>query len=313
MRPVGLIADTVFPPLLREGVEQGQVEFWDGSNLEVPADGERGIGEEASKGTDQEPTYKTYKTKTVARKRLITSREVKNYGAQTGIAEDRLRKTRVNATVDELALIKEVDLATKLLDSTSYPTGYSQVLGAGDVWSSSGGDPLGVIETAISKIRNGTGSADDTGNVFANAAVMDMDTWSALQTHTDLLEFMKYTKGGKIGVADFITIFGLVPIIAKARYKASGVITPVWSDAMIVCYIKGIDGVGDLNAMDSDMTFGRTILSAQQTITNIPAQLKDHDWAYYVENQHAYTHEFIGINDVTNDQTTAGYLIDNAV
>lgn len=312
MRPKGYIADIIFPPLSRLGVEKGQIEVWDSSNMQVPSDAERGIGEEASVGVDQEPTYKDYSTRTVARKRLVTSREVNNYGAQTGIAEDRIRMTRTKQTVDELALEREVNLSTKLLNSSNYPTGYSVTLGAGDVWTSSGGDPLGVIETAKNKLADGSGSADDTGNVFANAFVCDYVGWNALATHTDLLDFTKYVEKGRLTVQGFIEIFDLVPIIAKARYKnAAGVMTPVWSDAGIVCYIKGIDGTEDLQKEDEDMTFGRTIYSELQTVVQIPRRELDHDWAYELENQHAYAHEFIGINDATNDQSTAGYLIDN--
>ena len=314
MRPKGYIADKLFPPLSRPGVEDGQIEVWDSSNMEVPDDADRAVGQESSRGQDQAPTYKSYKTRTVSRKRLLTSREVRNYGAQTGIGEDRLRKTRTNATIDELALEREVNLATKLVATASYPTGYSTTLGAGDVWSSSGGDPIGVIETAKAKMADGSGSADDTGNVFANAIAMDWTVWQALATHTDLLEFMKYTKGGKLSPADFMSIFDLVPVIAKARYKNSSlVMTPVWSDVCIVCYVKGIDGGTELQKEDEDMTFGRTIYSAEQSIVQIQANLKDHDWAYYLENEHAYAHEFIGVNDATNDQSTAGYLIDNAI
>lgn len=299
LRPVGFIADEVFPKLNKLGIEKGQIQVWDETNLEVPDDTQRAIGGEASTAKDPEPTYKSYTTARHSRKILLTQRELDIY-EKSGQDPEMLKMAKTGKLVDQLNLIREKNLADKLNTSANYETGYSTTLT--NTWATDAGDPLNDIHTGIKKLED--------GGIFPTHIIQDISVWRYLERHSALLEFMKYTKGGKITKEDFQSIFGLIPVIGKARYKSGSTKAAVWQDSSIICYID--TELGD-NSPESDVTFGRTIMEMDFSIVEYDAPEKDHKGAMWIEAEQGYAHEFIAVDNVTDGDSIAGYLIDNAI
>jgi hypothetical protein len=299
IEPVGFIASDVFPDLNKPDQETGQIKVWDTSNLEVPDDAVRAIGAESSHAADPEPTYKSYTANTYSRKILLTQREMRKAAAH-GQDPEELKFSKTRKVVNQINLIREKHLADKLNTSGNYESGYSTTLTT--TWPETNGDPIGDIYTGIKKL-------EDNG-IFASHAVMDWAVWRSLERHSALLEFMKYTKAGMITPADFTIIFGLIPLVSKARYSNAGTITPVWQDSCIVCHI---DTATSENSEDSDVNFGRSIITEPFTISEIDAPMKDHRGAIWIEAEQGFAHEFTCVDNVTDGDSIAGYLIDNAV
>jgi hypothetical protein len=298
LRPDGFVADEIFPRLQKPGQESGQIQVWDESNLEIPGDMVRAVGAPASIGHSAEPSYMSYTTKRIARKALITRRELDVYAAH-GQDPDMLRASRVNKLVDQIMLHREQALASKLSTSANFESSYSTSLGT--TWADDGGDPIGDIETGIKQMAS--------GGVYPNVAVMDYQVWVTLARHSALLEMAKYVNEGAITEQIFMKIFNLRPVVSRAIYSSSGTKTPVWQDSCVLAYVNP----GLAPAGESDMTVGRTIVSKDFLVTEYDAPEFDQDGAQWIECEFGYTHEFIGVDNATDGDTVAAYLIDNAI
>jgi len=110
--------------------------------------------------------------------------------------------------------------------------------------------------------------------------------------------------------ADFVSLFQMIPLIGKTVYNASGTITPVWGDSCILAYVNP-----SLQPTDgqSDMTVGRTIVCDEYSVVEYDAPEKDHRGAQWIECQYGFAHQFIGVDNATDGDTIAAYLIDNAI
>jgi hypothetical protein len=299
-RPTGYIADEVFPPISIPN-ETGQIQIWDKSNMYTAGtDALRAIGAVAKEPVDPEPSYVDYTCLTFAERLLITQRELRKAGAQ-GAGAERVRFAKVAKITDQLMLHRELDLSTKLNSTANYDTGLSTTLT--NTWLSASGDPVG-------DIRTGKQALYDV-NVFPNKICMDVSVWLALETHPDLLDLTKQTAQGSVSKEQFMKLFGLVPVVGAARYQTgAGVMTPVWGDSAIIFFSP--DGQ-DMNDPMADVTFGRTLMPQEFSFKSYDAPDKDHRGAEYIEGEIAFSHEFIYIDNTTEKDSSAGYLIDNAI
>lgn len=298
LRPTQFIAEDVFPSLMKPGLLSGQLQVWDSSNLEVPTDAARSIGAPAVVANEANPTYITYNTKRYGRKLLHTTREDK-VALSSGQDPDLFKAAKVNKLVDQLMLLRERDLSSKLNTAANYESGYSTSLST--TWAAAGGDPIGNIETGLKK--------GASGGVYFNVAIMDYQVWITLARHSALVELTKYVAKGALTEEAFMSIFGLRPIIGKSVYSASGTISPVWEDSCILAYINpSLMPVGE-----SDMTFGRTIVEKEMLVTEYDAPDRDQDGAVWIETEMGFAHQFIGVDNATDGDSIAGYLIDNAI
>lgn len=297
--PKGLIADIVAPPYYKLGAEQGKILVWDETNLTVPDDAVRAIGGLASTDRDPEPSYRSYTTLTYSRKALITQRELDIWGAASGDPE-QLRMAKTRKVANKMALLREKALADKMNSTSNYESGYSTTLTT--TWDDDNGDPIGTIQAAINAIED--------GGVFPNSAICDIKVWRSLERHAALLEFMKYTKGGMITTDDFVKIFGLNLIIGRGRYKSGSTKYAVWGDSLIVA---AINPPADPFAEDSEPNAIRTVYSSLPSVKVYDAEDRDHKGAQYVEMESAYSHEWTCVDNVTDGDSIAAYLIDNAI
>jgi len=299
--PVKFVADEVFPPLM-VNEEKGQITVWDKTNLMVPDDAQRAIGAVAQEGQSPEPSYLSYSCGVHSKKDLLTQRELRIAGAQ-GLGAEQLRFNKTQKLVEQLMLLREKDLADKLNATANYETSYSTTLTT--TWADTGGTPISDIETAIKQLSS--------GGIFPNAAIMDYDVWVTLARHSDMLDMLKYTNKGKMDESGFMSIFGLKPIVPKVRHNAAGTMTSTWGDSCIIAYIQGLGEVQDPNSPNTDATFGRTLLCEPFSVVEYEARDRDHRGASWIEVEIGFKHQFIGVDNVTDGDSIAGYLIDNAI
>jgi len=299
LRPGKYIADVLFPQLPIIG-EKGQIPIWDQTNLEVPTDAKRAIGAVSSQGFTPEPSYVDYQTVTYARHDYMTQREANIADAQ-GMGSEMIKRAKVAKLVDQILLVRERDLASKLNTSANYESGFSTSLGT--TWAAAGGTPISDIETAIKKLLS--------VGISPNVIAMDHEVWVTLQRHSEMVDLTKQVKRGMIDASDFYAIFGLNVVVAKGVYKSnSTTFARTWEDSAIVCYVDGFGG--DITP-DMGVTFGRTLVSSPFSVIEIDAPDHDHRGATKIEVEMAFAHQFMAIDNTTDKDSIAGYLIDNAV
>ena len=300
LRPGKYIADQVFPQLNIVG-EKGQIAVWDETNLEVPTDAKRAIGAVSSQGFTPEPSYMDYQTVTYGRHDYMTQREANIANAQ-GLGADVIKRVKVAKLVDQILLIRERDLASKLNTGANYETGFSTSLGT--TWAAAGGTPISDIETGIKKLTS--------VGITPNAIIMDHDVWVTLARHSELLEMTKHVKRGAIDRSDMLSIFNLQVIVGQSVYKSdSTTFARTWEDSAILCYIDGLGGEQPNN--EFGLTFGRTIVSSPFSVIELDAPDHDHRGASKIEVEMAFAHQFMAVDNVSDGDSIAGYLIDNAV
>jgi len=146
-------------------------------------------------------------------------------------------ETDVAATITEKLLLKrEIDLATLVSTSGSYPSGLTSTLGAGATWAVSGGDPVSDANLARAAVRDSCGKP-------ANALAISWKTFEYLKVHPVSIDRLKYTEG-KTPTEDAIkNLMGLEYLhVCKAQKNtgdegAADVIADVWGDFALF-YVK---------------------------------------------------------------------------
>jgi hypothetical protein len=137
------------------------------------------------------------------------------------VSEDAIKNqdAPLNEMIDLVASINDImDLAEEkriadiVTASASYDSANTAALSGSDRWdSSTGGNPVEDIATAIDGIWSGMGSTKLVG--FCGAEVARV-----LQRHPMMLDMFKYTKTGLVPLADVANWFGLDAIlVGKAR------------------------------------------------------------------------------------------------
>ena len=113
IQPVGMIADQVFPPLMKVGAEKGQIKYYSYTNMTVPDDAQRAIGQEANRVATPEPSYADYTANVYAEKDLVTQREL-DMASAGGNDPMELKFVTNKNLVNKVQLYREKNLADKL-------------------------------------------------------------------------------------------------------------------------------------------------------------------------------------------------------
>lgn len=141
--------------------------------------------------------------------------------------------------MDSLMLSKEVQMATKALTTSNYPSDLTATLAADATWISAGGDPEGNAATARQAVFNRCMKAP-------NAAAMSWTTFEKLRAAPYFIDRMKYTNaaptedGFKVMLKAWLGVQFLHICSAKKTTSIEGAavtITDVWGDE-ILFYVK---------------------------------------------------------------------------
>lgn len=157
---------------------------------------------EESRGSDN------YSVKDRALQNYLAAETVEN---QDAVFDEMLDLTE--SVADNLALNREIRIATLLTSSGSYASGHVTTLSGSDQWNSAGGgDPIKNIQTAIATLWQGKGPTDLLG-------ACSLDVFNALVRHPKLLDVFKYTRDGLITRQQLASLFGLTDLLVGAARK----------------------------------------------------------------------------------------------
>jgi len=313
-RPMGAVAQYLFPDILKMGQRSGKIRIFGESNMELPVNVNRGHLQEANEAEASDISYIDYSTTTYARKAYLGNSEVEEYVAGGGSAAD-LEMQRTADAVDPLYIKMEYDAATVATTSGSYNSSHYTAIASSSEWDSSGGgDPIGVIEN-LKDVLFGK-------NIIPLGIIVPRLVWNVLQTHDNLLGISKYTKNGRLDEQSFQDILGLIPIIADMNYVSAGSWTQIWGDN---CVIFGTDPavgltptrvaldkfVQDAMRRENMRVFGRTIRSQDWSVKMYDAPEKDHNGARAIEAQTQLIHKPVTLD--SSSKIIGGCLISNCL
>jgi len=152
----------------------------------------------------------------------------------------QLQQDAALIVMDALMLSKEVQMATKCLTTSNYPSALTASLAADATWLVSGGDPEGSCATARAAVFNSCMKSP-------NAAAMSWTTFEKLRAAPYFIDRMKYTNAAvsSDGFANFLKAWLGVEFLHISKAKKSAtlegataqVIADVWGDE-ILFYVK---------------------------------------------------------------------------
>lgn len=149
----------------------------------------------------------------------------------------QLREHGSMVATEGIAMRREKKAADLAQDLNSYPTNHKVTLTSGDKWSDyANSDPIKDVKVGKEKIRSKIGRKP-------NVMVIGVATFNVLQTHTKLLDLIKYTGDGprKLITADILK--GLFEIeelvVGEAIYSSdTNVFSDVWLDNCILAWVN---------------------------------------------------------------------------
>ena len=181
------VADEIFTPVI-VGKDAIKVYQYDTSNFRVT---------ESKKASGAEADLVDYGVFTTDRSPLLNKlageydpADAKNFDVPVASLE---QDTALNI-MERLMLSREIQMATKVLTTTNYPSDLTATLGAGDTWLLAAGDPEGNAATARAAVKTRCGKAP-------NAAAMSWTTFEKLRAAPYFIDRMKYTSASATGDA----------------------------------------------------------------------------------------------------------------
>ena len=142
--------------------------------------------------------------------------------------------------MDKLLLSREIQMATKVLTTTNYPSDLTATLSAGSTWLDSAGDPEGNAATARAAVKTRSGKVP-------NAAALSWTTFEKLRAAPYFIDRMKYTSASASGdefrnmLAAWLGVKDLFVCRAQKNTNLEGnatqTLTDVWADE-ILFYVR---------------------------------------------------------------------------
>lgn len=269
-RPSGFVADRVCPRITVQK-ESGRYIVFDKRAFFATDVDYKKPDRAPAKGIDLQETFESFTCEEYAVRVSISRREREN-------AEDqiRLEQSRINLAMDQLALAREVRVATLLQESGTTGGGLDD---ANESTPTNNWDvATGEIETDIVTAIEGV--ADDIGYP-PNAIVIPWKVANAMAKQEDIREILKYTVNGQRILADGQqilppTLWGLNVLIASP-YKTtdkegdtSVALTTVWGTDVRVLYVAPAAGYGTPSVAYTFQTRG--VESRRWVDDNVPLE-----------------------------------------
>jgi len=223
----------------------------------------------------------------------------------------QLQQDAALIVMDSLMLAKEIQMATKALTTTNYPSALTATLAADATWLVAGGDPEGNAATARAAVFNSCMRAP-------NAAAMSWTTFEKLRAAPYFVDRMKYTVAAVTGdgFLNFLKSWLGVEFIHISKAKKTAtleggttpVIADVWGDE-ILFYVKSPGQ--SLRTMSYGRNYVRNQLYTYQYQVNERGsgdgriQRLEMGWWYSLEAG--------AVVSSTDSDFSAGYLLTNVV
>jgi hypothetical protein len=293
--PGFFINDIVAQPL--ESEVQGQFEFWTSKFMEI-ADMTQSDSNDTNEFDIDKPSLITFETDPKGAMIFISNRTLRKREkiepAQNFI--DRMvRNLRFS-----MVCAKEYTMAVKITTAANYDSGFSTAIASGSEFSENNGDP----KTAID---NGIDALDDAGYI-ATHIITTPKVKRAIKRHGSILaQYGLPTSRKEVSDAELQEILGLPIIESKGYYRTSaGVMTRFLSDSMIIAHMPPV------SENEESSAFLRTAYSVPLTVDSWFDPKKGGGGNYHRINEE-YTHLFTKIDNTTDKDTNAAYLITNCL
>lgn len=157
----------------------------------------------------------------ISESRSSGSYSVLDYGFQNFVSQDTLDNQDpvfdemvdlVEAINEGIAFKREIRIASLLTTASNYASGNSTTLSGSSQWDQAGSNPIKDIQTAISSCFTGPGATDLVG-------FCSLNVFNVLSRHEDILDNLKYTRGGLVSREELARYFGLSDLLVGAARK----------------------------------------------------------------------------------------------
>lgn len=146
-----------------------------------------------------------------------------------------LRQHAQTTTQDIIALGREKEIASLVLNDANYEATNKVVLSGTSQFTDPNSDPIAVIKKGKRAIKRTTGRK-------ANVCVIAGDVWEVISEHPKVLEKIKYVQAGVIEPEDFAKLIKVDTVkIGEAVYEESGQLKDIWSDVIVLAYVPKKD------------------------------------------------------------------------
>ena len=208
---------------------------------------------------------------------------------------------------EKILLGKEVRAATLAAATANYETGYSTTLVTTDQWSDyDNSDPIGDIETGREKVESG-------GVPTPNVVVVGITGWNKLKHHPSILERIKFSQIGVV-TADLVAPIVDVDRVVVARATrntaiqgAADSLSHVWSDDVVIAWVTPSPG-------KRRATYGYSFQTkkGRRRVFRYMAEGRGEgaQWIEVIEN---YDHKLVSVDNLSDKDSIAGYLIKDTV
>lgn len=148
-----------------------------------------------------------------------------------------LKEHGAMVAAEGIAMRREKIAADLFQDPNSYPTNHKVTLTSGDQWTDyANSNPINDIKVGKEKIRSKIGRKP-------NMLVMGVSAFNTLQTHTKLLDLIKYTGNGSRQLITAEILKGLFEIeeivVGEPVYSSDAeVFSDVWGDNAILAWVN---------------------------------------------------------------------------
>jgi len=149
-------------------------------------------------------SFDTYSCKPYALKNHVGKLTLRNQQAPLDEMVDL-----TEAVADDIALRREIRIATVATTAASYPTGNKVTLTAGNRFDDPGSDVISALQTAGAALFRGRGASLLYG-------AMSLEVWNALSRHPQILDLLKYTRTGMAKPDELAGFFGWDGVLVSA-------------------------------------------------------------------------------------------------
>ena len=205
-----------------------------------------------------------------------------------------LGKGAVQQVLDIISLRLEYQRATIARTASSYATENKATLSGSSQWSHADSNPTAAIEVAREAIRAKTGH-------YPNVALLGPKVFSALKTHSRILDRTKYTSKDSLTTDILAGIWDIDQVyVGKAVYATdAGVFVDVWGKDVVLAYV----------AIESLASMGTPSYGYTYQLRNFPVV----EQPYYDNGKRSWLYPVIDSVAPVLAGAEAGYLFTNAV
>lgn len=225
----------------------------------------------------------------------------KDIGDQVRANSDNPLNPDMDATrylTQQIMLRQEIDWASNFFASSIWGTDVTP----GTLWSASGSDPIGDVQTGINTILTNTGYTPNT-------LVMSYAVFSELKNHSDIVDRFKYTSSESVTADLLARVLGVDRVLVMRGIKntaaegASASFSQIGDKDALLCYSAPSAG---LMAPTAGYNFTWTgVGGGLGTSTAVSRFRMDHLRADRIEIQSAWDFKVVG--------SALGYFFENVV